>query len=185
MLANSLEASTYGNIGTDKGDVEIGSNVLSLSEDKNYDGTDSDSDLDDEANSHNAAGFIQTCNNQAFAHVLSGKPSGSETLKVSGASEVSDATEAMERRYDSSAFRGLLINSGCSFISTGGIGQYIAYCREHGLKTEVDTTKKTAIVFTNKRHTSPGTATIRFPFQNGWLECELHLLPFTYHFCCL
>lgn len=54
--------------------------------------------------------------------------------------------------------------------------KYLAYCRENGISPKVDTAKSVAIFFANKRHTSPGTAKIRFPINSRWLECELHLL---------
>lgn len=146
------------------------SNVLSLSEDNNYEGTDSNSNFEDEDHSHSVTVFIETCNSQAFAHVLY------PTAQENNAMEVSDATEAMGRRYNCSIYRGLLIDSGCSFISTSGLAQYIEHCREHVVQPEVDIIKNMAINFENKRHTSPCTARIRVPVQKRWLECDLHLI---------
>lgn len=155
----------------DKFDDDVVSNILKFAED--IDTTDDESDLNDEAHSNNTAVFIANCNNTACAHVLS--PSHPDMQDSH--QEVTDATGAMGLCCDDKHLRGLLVNPGCSFLSPGGITQNLAYCRENGLQPQGNTNKPADIVFANKRHTSPGTATIRFPVADGWLECEIHLLP--------
>lgn len=90
---------------------------------------------------------------------------------------VTDAAVAMKQRYDSSKFRGILVAFRCSYISTGGISQYLASCRDNGLVPQVKTSKKVAIVFANRRHISPQTSMARFPVKYRWPQCDPHFLP--------
>lgn len=174
MLSNVLN-SEYPDqeVEIDKVDDDVVSNILTLAGDNAT--TDDESDLNDEDNSHSTAVFIANCNKAACAHVLSPSPTDIQELKQ----EVTNGTEAMGRRYDNKHFHGLLIDSGCSFLSTGDIAQYLAYCRENRIQPQINTYKRAEIGFANKRHTSSGTAKIRFPVANSlrWLECEPHLLP--------
>lgn len=140
MLANSLGSDKEEDIELDAEEDEIVSNVLSLSEDTSSDASDENSWLAKEAHSHNTAAFNIKSNNNAWVHALSPLPPEVQSPEDT----VSDATEAMGRRYDSTAFRGLLIDYGCSYLSTGGIAQYVAYCRENGLEPEANTSKRAA-----------------------------------------
>lgn len=63
---------------------------------------------------------------------------------------VTGATYVMKQRYESSEFHRILVYFSCSSISSGGIAQYLAYCRENGISPEVNTTKKAAVVFGNR-----------------------------------
>lgn len=48
----------------------------------------------------------------------------------------------MKTSYDETVFRGILLDPGCSVLSTGGTQQYQAYCRFIGQAISIDEKNK-------------------------------------------
>lgn len=158
-------------------DDEFVKTLLELAENNSGDTTDSDSNVDDDVKSDNCANFLGTCHNMACAQVLTPfKKPFQFTLQVESR-PVQDATAEMKKRYDDTLFRGTSVDLGCLHLSTGGVVEYIAYCKENGLKPTVKNNKHTFIVFANRIHISPETAHIGFHVNKQWLTCEVNLLP--------
>lgn len=55
---------------------------------------------------------------------------------------MNDAIDEMKKRYDSFAFNEILVYYSFWYISTSGIAQYFAYCRENGTSQEINNTKR-------------------------------------------
>lgn len=125
MFTNTYKSDLDHDIEQDDAEDEDVTHVSLIAEHPNFDGEDTDSHAEDDVHSHKVSDFTSDCNNAACVHVLSPlAPSLS-----SEESQVTDATEEIQKRYDKTAFCGILVDSGFSFISTGGMPQYLAYCR--------------------------------------------------------
>lgn len=129
MLANSCNQGLEEDIYVDEKDDDSITNVFSISEEQVYDGTDIEINLNDESHGNNVATFITQCNNIACSHSISTQ---APTLYLYE-STVTDATDFMRKRYDTTHFLLILVGSGCSFISTGCVAQVLAYCRGNDL----------------------------------------------------
>lgn len=172
MLANAYNDDDELNITLDDSDDEVISNVLKLDEDNCGDTADSDSNVDDAGHLENGANFVASCHNMACAHVQTHFKHSFSTELNAKIQPVTNATAAMKQRYSEHTFRGLLADYDCSYLSTGGVSQYLAYCTKTGLSPEINTSQRAFIGFANIRHTSSRNS------HNQWLTCNIHLHPF-------
>lgn len=87
-----------------------------------------------------------------------------------------NATLPMQSRYSKKVFRGILVDPGCSIISTGGLAQYKAYCSFVGQTPSIDSSKQASIILGDVRHRAIGMAGIRFPVGSTFFEFNIYLL---------
>lgn len=111
-------------------------------------------DMDDSAEE----AFVHHCENAIFSYSLTGQlpgsiPSSLPTVLFTSTTE--DATIPMKSRYSDSSFRGILVDPGCSIISTGGFAQYKAYCAFVGQTSSINASKQASIILGAVRCSSP------------------------------
>lgn len=86
------------------------------------------------------------------------------------------ATPAPDQRYDSSVFRGVLIDTGAAKKSTAGIGQMETFIAKHGGEIDNSTAGAASIVFgTGGSVLSIGSVNVETPFG----AVIFHVLPST------
>lgn len=79
-------------------------------------------------------------------------------------------------RYDETHLYGAVIDTGCSRASSGGFSQYRAYCRQSGVKEEIDTKNKVYCRFGLTGTMSLGRARINFPVNGIILPFYVHVI---------
>lgn len=72
--------------------------------------------------------------------------------------------------------RGILVDSGSAFSSSGNETEYYLYCRLTGTTPSIDESKARTIRYGIGREISKGTACINFPMGNMWLSFEIHII---------
>lgn len=85
-----------------------------------------------------------------------------------------DAVQHHERY--ATHFHGIMVDTGCSRASTGGVEQYRAYCKLMGRSPVIDPKRKCAIHFGNGSTTSIGIAVVDFPLGPTWVSIDVHVL---------
>lgn len=105
--------------------------------------------------------FLLSCNNTAALHALSG--------------QISSGPTSMRARE----FLVLLVDTGCSKASTGGLQQYKAYCEYAGSAIIIDDTRRAQCNVGIGSAISIGIARISFPFPGDWMSIDVHLVDNT------
>jgi len=85
------------------------------------------------------------------------------------------ATVLKPGRYTSQEFYGNMIDTGCSYASTAGIGQYLAYCAYVGIDPKTDSANVTVCAF-RVGEVQSRVAEVQFPFSGRLLEILLHVV---------
>lgn len=123
-IANALNAEENSDIQPSERDEAIFSNFLGLLDEEEIPDS-APHELGNANNIESFSNFISFCNNSACAYVFNG-------LALPPRPPAEDATNSMKERYNGRVFEGVLVGSGFSRFSTGGISQYLAYCKTHG-----------------------------------------------------
>lgn len=77
-------------------------------------------------------------------------------------------------KYSDNVFFGIMINTGCAHASSGGVGQYRAYCRHIREMENIDKLDVGKCKFGVALPISIGTATIIFPIKHIALRIRMH-----------
>lgn len=99
-----------------------------------------------------------------------------ESLRDSTTSHNLTARICKRNQYPANLFFGILIDTGCSRSSSGGLDQYRAYRRHVGQHESIDRTKTAFCNFGIGGTSSIGVATIAFPVNNVILKFSLHII---------
>lgn len=83
----------------------------------------------------------------------------------------------MKAKYDDTQFRGIIIDSGCSLASVGGLPQYHAYYRTMGHSPDINYDAKATVTLGDVHTKSLGRAAIDFPLGPIWTTIEIYILP--------
>ena len=84
-------------------------------------------------------------------------------------------TSSTTRRYDSTNFEGIMIDTGCSFSSIASIEQYRAYCSYTGKKPQIRESSS-RITFGKGSSCSSGIAKCTIPFGTFTIDFEVQIL---------
>lgn len=130
-------------------DGDIVSHLLSLSEEaiQETEGTANSTNPSNSPESNYQSNFVSVCNNVACSYNITA------TLPpFTPTSHSTDGTTAMSHRYKASVLRGIMLDSGCLYFSTGVIPQYLAYCQTFGLVPHINRTKTKSVTFGDFKH---------------------------------
>lgn len=80
------------------------------------------------------------------------------------------------KQYSADKFFGILIDTGCSRSSSGGLDQYRAYCQHIGIDENIDRSKTAVCKFGISSSQSVGVADVEFPISNIVLKFSMHII---------
>lgn len=87
----------------------------------------------------------------------------------------------MQQRYSGPFFCRILVDPGCSVISTGGISQYTAYCHNNdgrftGQYPVIDEAEQASVILGDVCHRAFGVTNIRFATGTTFFNFEIYLV---------
>lgn len=107
-------------------DEKIVNNILFISEDAGVERTDTETNIADDASQVNRVNFVTKWYKIACFSALKHSTQPNKNIGIEKC-QVTDPTSAIQRCYDKTTFRGILVDSVCSQICTGGAAHYLKY----------------------------------------------------------